>query len=68
MTSLPHADPGTPDVTSPTAYLRWVGARQWRTLVIATAFGIIRWRMRESKKDAGRSSGDGRPAKARSGR
>ncbi|MBC9822001.1 ABC transporter ATP-binding protein [Terrabacter sp. MAHUQ-38] len=41
MTSLPHADPGTPDVTSPTAYLRWVGARQWRTLVIATAFGIV---------------------------
>jgi ABC-type multidrug transport system fused ATPase/permease subunit len=41
VTSLPHADPGTPDVTSPTAYLRWVGARQWRTLVIATAFGIV---------------------------
>jgi ABC-type multidrug transport system fused ATPase/permease subunit len=41
VTSLPHADPGTPDVTSPTAYLRWVGARQSRTLVIATAFGIV---------------------------
>ena len=39
--SLPHADPGTPDLTSPTAYLRWVGKGQWRTLVIAIAFGIV---------------------------
>ena len=33
--SLPLADPGTPDLTSPTAYLRWVGKGQWRTLVVA---------------------------------
>ena len=39
--SLPHADPGTPDLASPTAYLRWVGKGQWRTLVVAIAFGII---------------------------
>ena len=39
--SLPHADPGTPDLASPTAYLRWVGAGQWRTLVVAIAFGIV---------------------------
>src|SRR3954463_13096037 len=39
--SLPHADPGTPDLTSPTAYLRWVGRGQWRTLVIAIAFGVV---------------------------
>ena len=39
--SLPHADPGTPDLTSPTAYLRWVGKGQWRTLVVAIAFGIV---------------------------
>ena len=39
--SLPHADPGTPDLASPTAYLRWVGKGQWRTLVIAIAFGIV---------------------------
>src|SRR6476646_11083652 len=38
---LPHADPGTPDLTSPTAYLRWVGRGQWRTLVVALAFGIV---------------------------
>ncbi|WP_404392100.1 ABC transporter ATP-binding protein [Humibacillus xanthopallidus] len=41
MISLPHADPGTPDLASPTAYLRWVGKGQWRTLVIAIAFGIV---------------------------
>ncbi|MEO7446762.1 MAG: ABC transporter ATP-binding protein, partial [Humibacillus sp.] len=41
MISLPHADPGTPDLASPTAYLRWVGRGQWRTLVIAIAFGIV---------------------------
>ena len=39
--SLPYADPGTPDLTSPTAYLRWVGKGQWRTLVVAIAFGIV---------------------------
>jgi ABC-type multidrug transport system fused ATPase/permease subunit len=39
--SLPHADPGTPDLASPTAYLRWVGKGQWRTLVVAMAFGIV---------------------------
>lgn len=41
MISLPHADPGTPDLTSPTAYLKWVGKGQWRTLVVAIAFGIV---------------------------
>src|SRR3954463_8021973 len=38
---LPHADPGTPDLTSPTAYLRWVGKGQWRTLGVAITFGIV---------------------------
>ena len=41
MIRLPHADPGTPDLASPTAYLRWVGKGQWRTLVVAIAFGIV---------------------------
>ncbi|WP_374968366.1 ABC transporter ATP-binding protein [Terrabacter sp. BE26] len=41
MISLPHADPGTPDLTSPTAYLKWVGKGQWHTLVVAIAFGIV---------------------------
>ncbi|TQN48916.1 ABC-type multidrug transport system fused ATPase/permease subunit [Humibacillus xanthopallidus] len=39
--SLPHADPGTPDLAGPTAYLRWVGKGQWRTLVVAITFGIV---------------------------
>ncbi len=38
---LPLADPGTPDLTGPTAYLRWVGRQQWRTLVVAIGFGIV---------------------------
>jgi ABC-type multidrug transport system fused ATPase/permease subunit len=38
---LPLADPGTPDLTGPTAYLRWVGRQQWRTLLVAIAFGIV---------------------------
>lgn len=41
MISLPLADPGTPDLTSPTAYLTWVGKGQWRTLVVAIAFGVV---------------------------
>lgn len=39
--SLPHADPGTPVISSPTAYLRWVGRGQWRTLTVAICFGIV---------------------------
>lgn len=41
VTKLPDAHPGTPDVTSPTAYLAWVGKGQWRTLVMAIVFGIV---------------------------
>ncbi|MGN6752112.1 MAG: ABC transporter ATP-binding protein [Intrasporangium sp.] len=41
MIRLPYADPGTPDLTRPAAYLRWVGRLQWRTLVIAVAFGVV---------------------------
>ncbi|GAB3067569.1 ABC transporter ATP-binding protein [Intrasporangium mesophilum] len=39
--SLPHADPGTPDLTGATAYLRWLGKGQWCTLVIAICFGVV---------------------------
>lgn len=41
MIRLPYADPGTPDLTSATAYLRWVGRLQWRTLVVAVTFGVV---------------------------
>lgn len=41
MTPLPHADPGTPDTTSPTAYLVWLGKGQQGTLAIAVGFGIV---------------------------
>ena len=39
--SLPHDDPGTPELSGPAAYLWWVGKGQWRTLVIAIGFGIV---------------------------
>jgi ABC-type multidrug transport system fused ATPase/permease subunit len=38
---LPLPDPGTPDLSSPSAYLRWVGRGQRRTLAIAIGFGIV---------------------------
>ncbi|HEU5144277.1 MAG TPA: ABC transporter ATP-binding protein [Dermatophilaceae bacterium] len=41
MTKLPAADPGSPDLSSPIAYLTWVGRGQWRTLVVAVLFGIV---------------------------
>ncbi|EWT00040.1 multidrug ABC transporter permease [Intrasporangium oryzae NRRL B-24470] len=41
MIRLPHADPGTPDLSSPTRYLLWVGRGQRRTLAVAMAFGIV---------------------------
>ncbi len=41
MRSLPYEDPGTPALTSPMAFLGWVGLGQWRTLVVGVAFGIV---------------------------
>ena len=41
VTQLPAADPGSPDLSSPTAYLTWVGRGQWRTLVVAVFFGVV---------------------------
>lgn len=38
---LPDADPGAPDLTSPAAYLAWLGKGQWRTLAAAIVFGIV---------------------------
>ncbi len=38
---LPLADPGTPALTSPTAYLTWVARGQRRTLVVAVCFGVV---------------------------
>lgn len=41
MRTLPYDDPGTPDLTSPTAFLGWVGRGQWRTLALGVVFGIV---------------------------
>ncbi len=41
MRSLPYEDPGTPALTSPMAFLGWVGRGQWRTLVVGVGFGIV---------------------------
>ncbi len=38
---LPYEHPGTPDLRSPLSFLGWVGRGQWRTLAVATAFGVV---------------------------
>jgi ABC-type multidrug transport system fused ATPase/permease subunit len=37
---LPYEHPGTPDLRSPLSFLGWVGRGQWRTLAVATFFGV----------------------------
>jgi ABC-type multidrug transport system fused ATPase/permease subunit len=37
---LPYEHPGTPDLRSPLNFLGWVGRGQWRTLAVATFFGV----------------------------
>ncbi len=41
MRPLPYDHPGTPVLTSPMAFLGWVGRRQWRTLLGGVTFGVI---------------------------
>ena len=38
---LPYEHPGTPDLRSPLSFLGWVGRGQWRTLTVATFFGVV---------------------------
>ena len=38
---LPYEHPGTPDLRSPLSFLGWVGRGQWRTLAVATVFGVV---------------------------
>ncbi|HET7305483.1 MAG TPA: ABC transporter ATP-binding protein [Segeticoccus sp.] len=40
MKTLPYDDPGTPDLRSPLRLLLWVLGGQWRTQLVAAAFGI----------------------------
>ncbi|HEV3327842.1 MAG TPA: ABC transporter ATP-binding protein [Acidimicrobiales bacterium] len=41
MRRLPEADPGSPDLRSPTRYVVWLATRQWPLLVAGTLFGIL---------------------------
>src|SRR5271169_351628 len=41
MRRLPEADPGSPDLRSPTRYVVWLATRQWQLLVAGTLFGIL---------------------------
>ena len=41
MKQLPFADPGRPDLRSPTRFLLWVGRHQVGTLVLGMTFGIV---------------------------
>jgi ABC-type multidrug transport system fused ATPase/permease subunit len=37
---LPYEHPGTPDLRSPMRLLGWLGRGQWRSLAVATVFGV----------------------------
>jgi ABC-type multidrug transport system fused ATPase/permease subunit len=41
MRSLPVSDTGTPDHRSASRYLRWLAARNWRSLTAGLFFGIV---------------------------
>ncbi len=41
MRPLPYDHPGTPALSSPLAFLGWVGRGQWRTLTVGVALGVI---------------------------
>ena len=41
LARLPFPDPGTPDLRSTAAYLRWMAREQWRTLALGITWGVI---------------------------
>ncbi|MGW3074537.1 MULTISPECIES: ABC transporter transmembrane domain-containing protein [unclassified Kitasatospora] len=41
LTPLPLADPGSPDLSSPLAFLRWLQRSQWRGQLLATLWALI---------------------------
>ncbi|GAA2652333.1 ABC transporter ATP-binding protein [Nonomuraea recticatena] len=43
MRSLPQADPGTPDIRTPTRYLLWTARRQAGALAVGISFAILWW-------------------------
>ena len=43
MRSLPLADPGTPPLHGPAAYLGWLARRQWGILLAAVACGVVQF-------------------------
>jgi len=41
LARLPFPDPGTPDLRSTAAYLRWMAREQWRTLALGVTWGVL---------------------------
>ncbi len=41
LSRLPFPDPGTPDLRSTAAFLRWMARAQWRTLAAGVTWGIL---------------------------
>ena len=41
LARLPFPDPGTPDLRSTAAYLRWMARAQWRTLALGITWGVV---------------------------
>ncbi len=41
LSRLPFPEPGTPDLRSTAAFLRWMAREQWRTLALGVTWGVI---------------------------
>ena len=41
LTHLPFVDPGTPDLSTPGRFLRWVGFGQKRLLALGVFWGVV---------------------------
>ena len=68
MNQLPYADPGVPDLRSPTRFLLWVARGQWRTLAGGVVFGVV-WMVSQALVPAavGKAIDDGIIAASASG-
>ena len=60
MRPLPYDHPGTPVLTSPMAFLGWVGRRQWRTPVSSTHLAEDEGVVAVEDDDPGGLTGQGR--------
>ncbi len=56
LATLPLTDPGTPTLTSASAYLRWVARKQWRLIAVGVFWGVL-WMVAQAAVPAGIGAG-----------